>query len=234
MRTALLIVLTLALAGCATVGGEKVDQLKPGTAIVPISLMGDTLAMREVGTTIFQNQRRDVDVASWHIDRHTESVAGQLVKGKGKFTVAQADTEEVRKTVKLGEDFWSGSNKIKAGGGALAAFAAQSRADYLLLIAPGVMGDPFMATNQTISGYGVYQRSMVGLKRSMNFITMRAVLLDGRSGEELARTQCAVSAPRSDWLDGDKMAKASDDMRSGIEKLFEDGLRKCLGSLNLG
>ena len=234
MRVALPVVLTISLAACATVGGEKVDQLKPGTAMAPISLMGDTLAMREVGTTIFQNQRRDVDVASWHIDRHAESLAGQLVKSKGKFTIAQADTEPLRKTVKLSEDFWSGSNKIKAGGEALAAFVAQSKADYVLVIAPGVMGDPFMGTNQTISGYGIYQRSIVGLKRSMNFITMRAVLLDGKSGEELARTQCAVSTPRSDWLDGDRMAKASDEMRSGIEKLFEGGLRKCLASLNLG
>ena len=68
-------------------------------------------------------------------------------------------------------------------------------------------GASFLGTNQNISGYGIYQRSFVGLKRSMNFITLKTILLAGKTGEAT---------------------------RSGIEKLFEDGLRKCLASLNLG
>ena len=96
------------------------------------------------------------------------------------------------------------------------------------------MGDPFMGTNQSISGYGIYQRSFVGLRRAMNFITVRTLLLEGKTGEEVARTQCAVSAPREDWLDAKTATQPSAGTRNGIEKLFEDGLRKCLASLNLG
>jgi hypothetical protein len=225
------LILCAALVGCATVGGEKVEQLKSDTTIAPVSVMGDSFALRQVGTTVLQIEKRDIDVAAWGIDRHTESLAGQLVKGK--FRVAQADTENVRKTVKLQEDFWTGANKIKAGAGPLAAFAEQSKADYVLLIAPASMGDPFMGTNQTISGYGIYQRSFMGLKRSMNFITVRAILLEGKSGEELARTQCAVSAPREDWLEPASLAQPSDGTRVGIQKLVEDALRKCLTSLKL-
>lgn len=234
MRAFLPLILSASVAGCATVGGEKVEQLKSGTTIAPVSVMGDTFALRQVGTTVLQIEKRDIDVAAWGIDRHTESVAGQLLNGKGKFRVAQADTENVRKTVKLQEDFWTGANKIKAGAGPLATFAEQSKADYVLLIAPAAMGDPFMGTNQNISGYGIYQRSFIGLKRSMNFITLRAILLEGKSGEEVARTQCAVSAPRQDWVEPSYVTQPSEGTRAGIQKLFEDGLRKCLASLNLG
>jgi hypothetical protein len=232
MRALLPLILAAALGGCATVGDEKVEQLKSDSAIAPVSLMGDAFALRQVGTTMFQNEKRDIDVAAWGIDRHAESLAGQLVKGK--FRVAQADTENVRKTVRLQEDFWTGANKIKGGAGPLATFAEQSKADYVLLIAPGSMGDPFMGSNQNISGYGIYQRSFMGLKRSMNFITLRAILLEGKSGEEVARTQCAVSAPREDWIEPTSVTQPSDDTRAGIQKLLEDGLRKCLASLKLG
>lgn len=234
MRAFVPLLLSVAVAGCATVGGEKVDQLKSGTTIAPVSVMGDTLALRQTGTTVFQNQKRDMDVAAWGIDRHAESIAGKVVGGTGKFRVAQADTEKVRRTVKLQDDFWTGSAKVKGGAGPIATFVEESKADYLLLIAPAAMGDPFMGTNQNISGYGIYQRSFVGLRRAMNFITVRTILLEGKTGEEVARTQCAVSAPREDWLDAKTATQPSDGTRNGIEKLFEDGLRKCLASLNLG
>src|SRR3954468_13467387 len=55
-------VMVVVLSGCATVGVEQIEQLKPGTAVVPLSLLGDTLAIRHVGTTVFQNERRDLRV----------------------------------------------------------------------------------------------------------------------------------------------------------------------------
>lgn len=232
MRAFLPVILTASLVGCATVGDDKVQQLRSGTTIAPVSVMGDAFAVRQVGATVFQNEKRDVDVTQWGFDRHTETVAGQLVSGKGKFQVAQADAGGIRKTIKLQEDFWSGSNKIKGGAGPLASFAAQSKADYVLLIAPTTTGDPFMNSNQTIAGYGIYQRSFLGLKRSMNFITLRAILVDGKSGEEIARTQCVASTPREDWLEPSSFTP-SEGTRAGVQKLVEDGLRKCLSSLNL-
>jgi hypothetical protein len=235
MRAILPLLLSAAVTGCATVGSEKVEQLKPGTTIAPVSVMGDSLALRQTGTKVFQNEKRDLDVANWGIDRHAESRAGKAVGGKGKFQVTQPDTEQVRKTLKLQEDFWTGATKIPGGTGSVSAFAKESGADYVLLIGPAPMGDPFMGTNQSLSGYGIYQRTFIGMKRALNFITMRTILLDGKTGEEVARTQCVVSAPRqeSEWLEPNKVSQPNDGTRNGIEKLFDEALRKCLGNLNL-
>jgi hypothetical protein len=235
MRALLPLILSASVVGCATVGSEKVDQLKSGTTIAPVSVMGDTLALRQTGTTVFQNEKRDMDVASWGIDRHAELLAGKAVVGKGKFQVAERNTDNVRKTVKLQEDFWTGSTKIQGGSGPVSQFAQDAGADYVLLIGPAPMGDPFMGTNQSLSGYGIYQRSFIGMKRALNFITMKAILVNGKTGGEVARTQCVVSAPRpeSEWLEPNKVTQVNDGTRSGIEKLFDEALRKCLGNLNL-
>lgn len=255
MRTILSVIVSAAVCGCATVGADKVEQIKPGMTLAPISLMGDTLALRQVGTTVFHNDERDIDVANWRIDRHTESIAGTVVAGKGKFKVTQADSGEVRKNVRLPRGF-----------GPLTALAKRSEADYVLLIGPAPMADPFMGTNQKFSGYGIYQRSfvlrtgptptgapfmdtnesfshhgtyqrlVVGMKRAVNFLTMRAILLNGKSGEEVARTECALSAPRQDseWLEAKKGVQPNEGTRADIEKLLEGALRKCLAALKLG
>ena len=66
----------------------------------------------------------------------------------------------------------------------------------------------------------------------MNFITLRAILVDGKTGEEVARTQCIASTPREDWLEPSPPTP-SEGTRAGVQKLVEDGLRKCLGNLSL-
>ena len=189
-----------------------------------------TVAYVETDSMVFPDA-----TASWGIDRHAESLAGKAVVGKGKFQVAQRNTENMRKTVKLQEDFWTGSTKIQGGSGFVSQFAQDAGADYVLLIGPAPMGDPFMNTNQSLSGYGIYQRSFIGMRRALNFITMKAILVDGKTGGEVARTQCVVSAPRqeSEWLEPNKVTQVDDGTRSGIEKLFDEALRKCLGNLNL-
>jgi hypothetical protein len=92
-----------------------------------------------------------------------------------------------------------------------------------------------MGTHEPLSGYGIYQRSFrvyqpafVGLKRAVSFLTMKVMLLDGRSGAPVARTQCALSAPRPQ-----NSIQPDEGTRADIEKLVEGALRKCLAGLKL-
>lgn len=225
-----------ALAGCSTVGADK---LKPGLTLAPVSVMGDALTLRNVGGDAFHDYRTDIDVAHWRIDRHAESVAGRVVGENGKFRIAQADTEQLRKTVRREESLWTGGPRIEAASGPLTAFAKQSAADYVLLIGPASMGDPFMGTHEPLSGYGIYQRSFrvyqpafAGVKRAVSFLTMKVTLLDGRSGAAVAHTQCALSAPRAQTQTS-RNIQPDEGTRAEIEKLFEGTLRKCLAGLKL-
>ena len=76
--------------------------------------------------------------------------------------------------------------------------AKDAGADYVLLVGPSQPGDPFFGTNQSISGYGIYQRSVFMSRRGINFLTIRVALLDGKTGAEIARTYGNPSSPRAE------------------------------------
>jgi len=232
MRLILPIVVCAALAGCAAT-----SAVRPGVSVAPVSLIGDHLALRDVGPSALRDDRREIDVAHWRIDQRAEAVAGKVVGYTGKFRIAQADTEPLRKTVKLKEDPWTGGTRILPASGPLAAFARSSAADYVLLIGPASMGDPFLGTDEQLSGYGFYQRSLritqpafVGLKRAFSFLAMKVMLLDGKSGEAVAHAQCTLGAPRQE---SNRAMRADEGARAEIETLLEAALRKCLGTLKL-
>jgi hypothetical protein len=234
MRAVLPLILTL--FGCASMEDGKVHYLKAGVTVAPVSVMGDTLALRQVGDRASLNGERFIDVASWRIDRHTESVAGRVLGDAGRFSVASADTAELRKSVRLQDDPWTGAIRIRASSGPLTTFAKQSGADYVLLIGPASVADPFMGTDGQLLGYGIYQRALAGLKHAINYLAMNLIVLDGKSGESVARAQCALSAPRQDseWLQPRKTVQPGESTRAGIEQLFEGALRRCIDGLKLG
>lgn len=239
MRKFARVLLLLLVSGCATVGVENVEQLKPGTKIVPLSLMGDTLAIRHIGTTVFQNERRDLAVPQWQIDKYTEAVALRVIRDGGKFIGELIDTEEARKNAgKLGIDFWTSGSVVQGGPESIIKLAKDARADYVLVIGPSPIGDPFFGTNQGFSGYGIGQRSVFNLKRGLNYLTMRVALLDGKDGKEVARARGFLSSPRGqpDWMDSENLSLSVSNAtgtKSSIESLIDSVLRKGLLDLKL-
>jgi hypothetical protein len=233
------ILLLLVLSGCATVGVETVEQLRPGTKIVPLSLMGDKLAIRHIGTLVFQNERRDLDVASWQIDTYAEGTAARVMREGGKFSPTQVDTTAARRSVgKLGHDFWTSAAVIEGGPQSVIGLAQQAGAEYVLVIAPSQLGDPFFGTNQSFSGYGIGQRSFLTSKRGVNYLTMRVVLLDAKDGKEVARTHDFLSSARAttDWMESDNLSLTESNAvstRLAIESLIDRVLSKGLTDLKL-
>jgi hypothetical protein len=239
VRRIIALLLTAFLAGCATVGVEQVEKLQPGTKVVPLSLLGNVLAIRHVGTTVFQNKRRDLDVTDWQIDNFGESIAARIIRDGHKFVALEADTKEARNSAgKLVSDFWTSKAGLQGGPDSVIRLAAKAGADYILVLGPSQLGDPFFGTNQAFSGYGVYQRSVFGSKRAINYLTMRVVLLDGKSGTEVARTHGFLSAPRTEasWMDSENLNLSMDntqETKSGIQTLVQTVLRKAMADLKL-
>lgn len=239
MRKLGLIAMVLVIAGCASMGAEKVDQLKSGTRVTALSVMGPQLAIRHVGSTVFQNERRQADVPQWQIDRYAEAAAGRLIGAGGRFQFVAADTAEARKrTGKMETTFFSMGPQLEGGASSVVSFAKEAGADYVLVVGPNPAGDPFMGTNQSLAGYGVYQRTFFGSRRALNFLTMRVVLYDGRTGDEVARTQDHASSPRGDsqWLDSSTLALTdanSAATKTAIEQLIAIVIQKNLSKLKL-
>lgn len=238
MRKYPLLILIAFVAGCATAGVERVEQFKPATKIVPLSLMGNNLKIWYVGTTIFQNADREIDVTAWQIDNYIEMMAAQLLQDGGKVTMTPINTDRARKIVgTYVQDLWTNEPLVQGGPESLISLAKEASAEFVLVIGPSLYGDPFFGTIHPITGYGIYQRSFF-TKRAINYLTMKVVLFDAKDGKWVARTRVNPSGPRSDsvWMDSENLTLTQADetsTKSSIKQLIEKGLRECFMQLKL-
>ena len=234
------ILLSLLLFGCAAVGVQKVEQLKPGTTIVPLSLMGDKLAIFHIGTTAFQNYLRHLEFPSWQIDAYAEAAAASAIRQGSIFSVPRTDTATARKSAgTLSFNAWTSAISIEGGPESITRLARDSGAEYVLVIGPSQMRDNIFGTEQPFSGYGILQRSFLGLERAVNYLTMQVVLFDGIDGKEVARMLgFHLNSPRAaeDWLESKNSSLTESNAnttRLAIESLIEKGLTKSLTELKL-
>lgn len=206
-RSVLLAALAHALGACAVVGAEHVERIEAGARVLPVSLLGTTLWLRQAAEWSLRHRRRELDVRSWRVDAYVEGVAARLIATRGRFAVVRGSPDAVRRH--LGEvrvDFDSGALRFGAGRAGLAALAKAVGADYVLAIGPDPLaGDPYYDTTEAITGYGIYQREVRGERAGLVFLTTRVVLFDGRSGDELASAYGPTSVPQigAHWLDVD-------------------------------
>jgi hypothetical protein len=232
------------LTGCGTVGVKRVENIAAGTSIAPISLMGNTLVINHVGTTIFSNNSVNVDAAEWKIVEQTEETAVRLINDGKKFQSKRIYGIQNRKKAQVHADDFSTSSSYRPqenneyDSEVIRDLARESGADYVLVIKPGHFGDPFFGTNQYLSGYGIYQRSFLGINRAINYAMIAIGLFDGKNGEEVANTHGYLSSKRSesDWINAGNMTLTTsneESTKTNIKKLIDDLLRKHLEKLKI-
>lgn len=241
MKRIIALLLMIFLTGCATVGVEQVEKMQAGTKVVPLSLLGNILAIRHVGTTVFQNEWRDLDVSDWQIDNFSEAAAARIIRDGHKFVAIEAETKEARANAgKLVTDFWTSKVGLQNGPDSVIKLATMTGADYILIIGPVQIGDPFFGTNQSFSGYGIYQRSIFSSKNAVNYLAMQVALLDGKTGAEVARARGNLSAHRyrseNNWMPSENLVPSeanAQETKAGIKSLIESELRIALANLKL-
>ena len=203
MRYLAVVVLGLLLGGCATV---PVD-IPRGTRIAPVSLVGSEMEFRFVGTTFLTNVSGKIDVRHWSVDKHIEATATKLILRKGYYPVEAGDTAQARlqASVKNQPFIRFGATAATPSEESAREVAKAGGADYLLVIAATDIHppDPFFGTNQSISGFGIYQRELFGQRQAIYFARLEVMLLDGRTGSavgtRLVFSSKDVSANR--WID---------------------------------
>jgi len=232
-------IIVLLLSGCATMGADKVAVKPQGTKLVVVSLMGNQMHIQHVGTTVFNNQKRDVDVEPWGIDQHIEDKANTLISASNKFSVVKATSADYRQQFgSLEQNFWTGNRKYSHQAEAIKALATASDAELVVMITPAEYGDVFFSTNQQVSGYGIYQRSFVFTNNAINFMTMAVHVIDAKTGEDVATASSYASSKRDDkdWIEGESLPLTSDNemlTKAALLELSQDLLVKQLTELNL-
>jgi len=120
MRAFLVLALSFLLSACATVGTERVAKLESNTSIAPLSLMGATLSIRGIGTTVFQNERAVAEVPDWEIDKYAESVAARVLTEFKRLAVLHPDSSHFHSikpivgSIAVGTKFEGGADSIVA------------------------------------------------------------------------------------------------------------------------
>ena len=238
MRTLLAIALSMLLSACATVGTEQVAKLDRKTRIAPLSLMGTSLSVRAIGTTVFQNSKADAEVSDWQIDNYTESVVAEhLVKSKRVIAV-HSNVWQFHSIKPIVDSIAAGTS-FEGGTLSIIAYAKEANADVVLVILPALYGDPYFGTNQAFTGYGVYERGFLGSKSAVNYVTMRVAAFDGTTGKEIARTSGYISAkrPESEWMEFDNLVMNEHNRlvtQQSIKQLIRDLLARLLSDLKIG
>lgn len=234
MRFLPILLLIVLLSGCATVGSEKIGLQPQNTKIVAVSLMGNQLKVRHVGTTVFSNAKHDLDEANWNIDQQIEDATNKLIQSGGKFVVVKPASTDYRE--KFGvpvKSLWNGTTPLDHKKEGAQSIAKESGADLVVLVREAEYGDPFFGTNQQFSGYGIYQRSFLFSKQAINFVTMNVIVLDGKTGESIAGTRQFIKGTReaSDWVEGEDLILSKENettTKTNIFQLVQDLLKKSL------
>ncbi|HET7831695.1 MAG TPA: hypothetical protein VFK88_01900 [Gallionella sp.] len=202
MRLLFVIVFTTLLAACATTGANVPRNSK----VVPISIVGNTLDFRVVGTTVFGNDKKLIDVSEWNTDENIEDSANNYLRTAGINSGRAAPGSKSHIGAMSFLNF-TGNYSFAGGKEGVQKAALGSNADYLLIVAraPNAFSDPFFHTNQYITGYGIYQRSYFGRQSGVNFVQLAILLVDGKTGEVITSRVRWLSSPRAEslWVDNE-------------------------------
>lgn len=172
--------------GSIAVPPNKLAQIK---TIGVISVIGDLLTLKEVGTTAFSNSESKLPIADWDIDGLVERdtanalanrVAVQLTTVANRNAFANAE----------GRLFHSIDDEL----GDLVKALPQPGPDAYLVIVPNDVADPIGGTNQHLINIGLYHRDFLGKSSSTEYAFFLAWLIDAKTGTMLARAGSCLPA----------------------------------------
>lgn len=160
--------LALLLGGCATVDTAAVKSKTEGKNLVIVSTVDSKLTLLWVGTTVFNIERQEAYKPEWKLPESFNQQVLAKLKASGRLARVEASTAST-----------GDRNEIVKSNAPLA--------DLALVLSNGTIGDPVYQTNQVMKGFGVFQRSALGLKaNSLPHAVIKAELIDLRTAETVA------------------------------------------------
>ncbi len=155
----------LLFTGCATVPmtvpSEKINAIK---RVAVVSLLGDEIHFRKIGTTVFTNVDKKYSVQEWGIDQYIENLVKNELKNNENFQLVEInfDKEKLKDIYKSTDRIPYADYDFKYVDKYLQDIATSKQVDALILIAETSSEIP--GTPQYIRGYALYNRTFLFLK----------------------------------------------------------------------
>lgn len=239
-------ILAIFISGCSSTNNSvhgtanneiEKHEIKKDGKITVISLMGNTLESISVGITIFNNVENKFSVAKWEVDRNIEDYLIAQIHLHTEREAVIYDPGVNMRPVVVQNNFWTGELELPNYPDFIMKAVSATSSDYVLVVAPVTIGDPYFNTAQNMRGYGVYQRSFIGTKQAVNYVTMQMVLYDGVTGKQLARSYTNSSLERDSELLTGTQQKPDDSSlertRKSISSMFDHNVDVLLKKLAL-
>jgi len=230
---------SLLLVGCSTTNSVPVavQQSPAGRKLAIVSAIGTEMHVKRLGTTVFGNKEKVVDVGAWELDLLiTERVAAHA-KERGFDVVVlndasvhamfrKIDSEDSVKMWRIGEQ----RKKI-------AEFAKANGVDMVLAITAPDYTDVIFGSNQTIRSFGIYELSSLFATQGVEYALAQTVIFNGADGKQMAyQTDYARhDRPKDETLPDDLTVdpRELEEARAIITQLYERLIADELNKLKL-
>jgi hypothetical protein len=204
-------------------------QLPQGTKFLIVSTLGDNLTFDYIGTTVFNNDSKLIDVTKWQVNKYVESNIYDILKAEGYYVPVLSNEPDAAKVVgKVSITPFVHTINFEGGSEGLVKLASGASADYLLIVAPEAFG-----------GYGIYERSTLGLHSARVYVYLIIYMIDGHTGDVLAAMYSReefTQRPPNLWADKDQLPLNDENMVATQTELFpllNDAIKDALNHLKL-
>lgn len=215
------------LASCAGLKPIEQEQLAAIKRVGVVSLLGNEMQIKHVGTTVFTNSHKYEQVEGWGLDRFAREVIQKELMNTSKFTYVELSeqlpslrqryfekehAERDPLPLNLVEEFNDDLRKI----------ANTNSVDTLLIVVRAAVGDPFSDTNQYVFGYGLYHRSFFMYEKTGVYGIAFIVVKDVKSMETLCRriVYSKKVIDNSNW--SEELAQLSPEKKQFIEQTIKN------------
>lgn len=204
MKTLSWIVLLIILGGCSTYGAQSVNTLPAADTIAVVSLLPAHTNVPTIGTTMFNNSYKQLTTRQWDVNSYIENKASSLLAESARFRVVRPDIGEIKKQAGVGmadDSSMTGSVALRNGSVTLKQLADATNADLLLVVGTG-NDSIFFGRRDDVSGYGVDQHDIFGVRKAKTYLALHLWLLDGKTQQQIAQTTVTLAKWRSNeyWI----------------------------------
>lgn len=214
-----IVLLCVALTGCATTVGQTLRDAGLDQTIVVVGAIDPTLYLQQRGSDAGSLGLQRYRVDRWGLnDVVTEALAAQL-KASGFTDVRVEGGWQVRDRLRLtGPYARLNSGQADAQVKRVRDTARQTGADVLVVAHVGVLGDVFYGTSESITGFGIYQFAGSQELQGVTFSALAMTVFDDQANQ-MAHASDIAHAVRKDtqWLNDLRLSeKQLDDVEPVI------------------
>lgn len=233
-RLFIVLLFMVVLTGCVslTIKPEKLSTIKK---VSVVSLLGNDLCTRYVGTTVFTNKRASSDVTKWKIDETVQQIIGEAISTDGLFTYVDINIDydsmmkiygsEKAGCTKVGYEVYRIKDEIED-------IRTRYDIDTLILVVEAwATSDYITGRSGLLFGYGLHQSSFLGMTDTVTHIFADVIVADTSNLETLAGSSTVSHEKIGKEYWNVDFEKLSPDKKQFIEQSIKKQLRSKLTAI---